>query len=73
MRKKNCRIETRSGLVVSVVLEEVDPEMILSCTSCEIVSPLICGDHRRDGDPKRTIKRRESRNTVGARRKCEGI
>ena len=52
MRKKNCRIETRSALVISAVFEEVHPEMILSCISCEIVSLLICGDHRRDRVPR---------------------
>ena len=73
MRKKSCRIETRSGVVISVVLEEVHLEMILSCTSCEIVSLLICDDHRRDRGAKVSPKGGESRSTVGVRRKHEGM
>jgi hypothetical protein len=43
----NCWYETRSALVISVVLEGVHPRMILACTSYEAVSLLVCDNNGR--------------------------
>jgi len=68
MKRMNCWCETRSALVISVVLEGVHPKTILSCTSYEVVSLLICMDKsQKRGEPGNSRREKEMRRHLKTR------